>query len=110
MSKTYVLDNNEAAFLQVMYSTFAAIDLTIVAAKDNKKLSNKKKLETIATVVSKAASGLSSEYIRGELIRKGVLENDPTLICAYDPTEENVKHEVTVFSGEEAKEALNMIK
>lgn len=110
MSKKFVLDNNEAAFLQVLYSTFAAIDLTLVAAKDNKKLSNEKKLETIATVVSKAATGLSSEYIRGELIRKGVLENDPTLVCAYDPTENNPKHEVTVFSGEEAKKAIESQK
>ena len=103
MSKKYTLDKNEIAFLQVLYSAFAAIDLTIAAAHDNKKMKQEDKLKTIATVVAKAATGLSSEYIRGELIRKGVIENEPTLVCAYDPSEANTKHEVTVLSGEEAK-------
>ena len=106
MSKKYKLDNNEAAFLQVLYSAFAAIDLTVAAASDNKKMTEKDKLKTIATVVSKAATGLSSEYIRGELIRKGVLENDPSLICSYDPSANNKEHEVTVFSGQEAKDLV----
>lgn len=106
MSKTYTLDNNEAAFLRVLYSSFAAIDLTISAAKDNKAMSQKEKLKTIATVVSKVAAGLSSEYIRGELIRKGVLENDPTIICSYDPSDDNVKHKCTVYTGQEAKDLI----
>lgn len=107
MSKKYKLDNNEVAFLQVLYSAFAAIDLTVAAASDNKKMTEKDKLKTIATVVSKAATGLSSEYIRGELIRKGVLENDPTMVCSYDPSADNKEHEVIVFSGQEAK---NLVK
>ena len=107
MSKTYTLDNNEAAFLRVLYSSFAAIDLTINAAKKNKSMSQNDKLKTIATVVSKVATGLSSEYIRGELIRKGVLENDPTIICSYDPSDDNVKHECTVYTGQEAKDLIN---
>lgn len=106
MSKTYTLDNNEAAFLRVLYSSFAAIDLTINAAKKNKSMSQNDKLKTIATVVSKVATGLSSEYIRGELIRKGVLENDPTIICSYDPSDDNVKHECTVYTGQEAKDLI----
>ena len=106
MSKTYTLDNNEAAFLRVLYSSFAAIDLTINAAKKNKSMSQNDKLKTIATVVSKVATGLSSEYIRGELIRKGVLENDPTLVCSYDPSDDNAKHECTVYTGQEAKDLL----
>ena len=106
MSKKYTLDDNEAAFLRVLYSSFAAIDLTITAAKDNKSMSQKEKLKTIATVVSKVATGLSSEYIRGELIRKGVLENDPTIICSYDPSDENAKHECEVYSGQEAKDLI----
>ena len=106
MSKTYTLDNNEAAFLNVLYSSFAAIDLTINAAKKNKSMSQKDKLRTIATIVAKAATGLSSEYIRGELIRKGVLENDPTIVCSYDPTDANTKHEVQVYSGQEAKDLI----
>ena len=106
MSKTYTLDNNEAAFLRVLYSSFAAIDLTINAAKKNKSMSQNDKLKTIATVVSKVATGLSSEYIRGELIRKGVLENDPTLICSYDPSDDNVKHKCTVYTGQEAKDLI----
>ena len=106
MSKTYTLDNNEAAFLRVLYSSFAAIDLTINAAKKNKSMSQNDKLKTIATVVSKVATGLSSEYIRGELIRKSVLENDTTLICSYDPSDDNVKHECTVYTGQEAKDLI----
>ena len=107
MSKKYRLDNNEAAFLRVIYSAFAAFDLTIAAANDNKKMSEKEKLKIIATVVSKSATGLSSEYIRGELIRKRVIENDPTMVCSYDPSDDNKNHEVEVFSGKEAK---NLVK
>lgn len=106
MSKTYTLDNNEVAFLRVLYSSFAAIDLTIKASKDNKSMSQREKLKTIATVVSKVATGLSSEYIRGELIRKGILENDPTLVCSYDPSDDNVKHECEVYTGQEAKDLI----
>lgn len=106
MSKEYRLDNNEAAYLRVLYSTFAAIDLTVKAAKDNKKMSAKKKLAIIATVLEKGATGLASEYIRGELIRKGILENDPTLVCSYDPSDTNKDHIVKVYSGQEAKDLL----
>ena len=99
MSKKYHLDNNEVAFLNVLYSAFAAIDLTVVAAQTNKDLSEDEKLKTIREIVIKAQEGLSSEYIRGELIRKGVLPNNPTLICKYDPSVSNENHECYVIES-----------
>lgn len=99
MSKKYRLDGNEVAFLKVLYSTFAAIDLTIVAAQSNKEMSEEDKLKTLREIVIKAQEGLSSEYIRGELIRKEVLPNDPSLICKYDPSVYNENHECEVLDA-----------
>ena len=98
MSKKYRLDNNEVAFLNVLYSTFAALDLTIVAAQQNEDMSWEDKLKTLREIVIKAQEGLSSEYIRGELIRKEVLPNDPTIVCKYDPSVYNKSQECEVFN------------
>ena len=98
MSKKYRLDNNEVAFLNVLYSTFAALDLTIVAAQQNEDMSWEDKLKTLREIVIKAQEGLSSEYIRGELIRKEVLPNDPTIVCKYDPSVYNTSQEGEVFN------------
>ena len=104
MSKKYRLDNNEVAFLKVLYSTFAALDLTIVAAQQNEEMSWEEKLKTLREIVIKAQEGLSSEYIRGELIRKEVLPNDPSLICKYDPSIYNENQECEVL--DQADQAL----
>lgn len=101
MSKKYVLDGNEVAFLKVLYSTFAAIDLTLVAAESNKEMPEEDKLKTIREIVIKAQEGLSSEYIRGELIRKEILPNDPSIICKYDPSIYNENHECEVLDSSE---------
>lgn len=103
MSKKYTLDNNEVAFLRVLYSAFAAIDFTIVAAQQNKGMSEEDKLKTLREIVIKTQEGLSSEYIRGELIRKNVLPNDPTLVCKYDPSIYNENNEAEVFDATETQ-------
>lgn len=105
MSKKYTLDNNEVAFLRVLYSAFAAIDFTIVAAQQNKEMSEEDKLKTLREIVIKTQEGLSSEYIRGELIRKNIIPNDPTLICKYDPSISNDKNEAEVFDSVEANKS-----
>ena len=99
MSKKYTLDNNEVAFLKVLYSTFAAIDLVVVAAQQNKEMSEEDKLKTLREIVIKSQEGVSSEYIRGELIRKNVLPNDPTRVCKYDPSVYNENNECEVFDA-----------
>lgn len=107
MSKQFKLDFNEAAFLHVLYSAFAGNGLAIDMAKQKKEISKKEALRLLAEVNNEACVGLASEYIRGELIRKGVLENDPTLFCSFDPSADNKDLMVEVFTKEEVEARQN---
>lgn len=107
MSKTYKLDKNEAAFLHVLYSAFSGNALAIDMAKQNKKVSKKEALRLLADINNQACVGMASEYIRGELIRKGVIPNDPTLFCSFDPTADNKDLTVEVYTKEEMEAAQN---
>lgn len=106
MSKKYHLDQNNVAFLHCINSAFAGIYTYIELIKERgKKLPKKKILEALQDTIAQTNTALSSEYIRGELIKKGVLENgDDTGLCIFDPSIDNEDAETEVFTNEELKD------
>ena len=105
MSKKYHLDLNEVAFLHCLNGAFAGLYTMLEVAKSGgKKISKKKLLEAIQETIAQTNTALSSEYIRGELIKKGVLENgDDTGLCIFDPSVDNENSETEVFTNDELK-------
>ena len=105
MSKKYHLDQNNVAFLHCVNGAFAGIYTMLEIAKSGgKKISKKKLLEAIQEVIAQTNTAISSEYIRGELIKKGVLENgDDTGLCIFDPSIDNEDAITEVFTNEELK-------
>lgn len=103
MSKKYHLDQNEVAFLHCINSAFAGIAYGIDIAGDGKRIPKKKLIKAIKETLAQANVALCSEFIRGELIKKGVLENgDNTALCTFDPSVDNDdKAETEVFTQEE---------
>lgn len=103
MSKKYHLDQNEVAFLHCINGAFAGLYTYIELLKSNgKKIPKKKLLEALQGTLARTNTAISSEYIRGELIKKGVLENgDNTGLCVFDPSIDNEDAETEVFTNEE---------
>lgn len=107
--KTYRIDGNEAAFLHTVNGAFAGIDYLLDNIRDGKKFNKQAVVKTIKEILSQANIAISSEYIRGELIKKGVLDNDPTLLCTFDPSEDNKDLKVEVYTRDDllAKDIAN---
>lgn len=103
MSKKYHLDQNNVAFIHCVNGAFAGIYTMLEMAKaEGKKISKKKLLEALQEVIAQTNTAITSEYIRGELIKKGVLENgDDTGLCTFDPSIENENSEAEVFTKDE---------
>lgn len=103
MSKKYHLDQNNVAFLHCLNGAFAGLYTMLEVAKSGgKKISKKKLLEAIQETIAQTNTAISSEYIRGELIKKGVLENgDDTGLCTFDPSVDNENSEAEVFTKDE---------
>jgi hypothetical protein len=103
MGKKYHLDQNEVAFLHCINGAFAGLYTYIELLKSNgKKIPKKKLLEALQDTLARTNTAISSEYIRGELIKKGVLENgDDTGLCVFDPSIDNEDAETEVFTNEE---------
>lgn len=106
MSKKYHLDQNEVAFLHCINGAFAGLYAYIELLKSNgKKIPKKKLLEALQDTLARTNTAISSEYIRGELIKKGVLENgDNTGLCVFDPSIDNEDAETEVFTNEELEQ------
>lgn len=109
--KKFNLKPHEVGYLKLLYSTFAGLDYATanatVVAKSRKDASN---LKTIREVQIRACSGLASEYIRASLIKDKLIENDPTLLCVFDPSDANKDGTVEVWTREEiaANKAQNI--
>lgn len=106
MPHKYHLDQNEVAFLHCLNGAFAGLYTMLEVAKSGgKKISKKRLLEAIQETIAQTNTAISSEYIRGELIKKGVLENgDDTGLCIFDPSIDNEDAETEVFTNEELKD------
>ena len=109
--KKFNLKPHEVGYLKLLYSTFAGLDYATanaaVTAKARKDASN---LKTIREVQIRACEGLASEYIRACLIVDKLIENDPTLLCVFDPSDANKDGTVEVWTREEiaANKAQNI--
>ena len=105
MSKKYHLDQNNVAFLHCINGAFAGLYTWLELVKSNgKKIPKKKLVEAFQDIVAQTNTAISSEYIRGELIKKGVLENgDDTGLCTFDPSVDNENSEAEVFTQDELK-------
>ena len=105
--KKYHLDQNNVAFIHCVNGAFAGIYTMLELAKTDgkKRISRKKLIEAIQEVIAQTNTAITSEYIRGELIKKGVLENgDDTGLCTFDPSIENENSEAEVYNKEELEE------
>lgn len=104
--KKYHLDQNNVAFLHCINSAFAGLYTMLELAKtDGKKIPKKTLLSAIQETLAQTNTAISSEYIRGELIKKGVLENgDNTGLCTFDPSIDNENFETEVYTQEELNE------
>lgn len=104
--KKYHLDQNNVAFIHCVNGAFAGIYTLLELAKtDGKKVPKKRLLGAIQDTIAQTNTAITSEYIRGELIKKGVLENgDDTGLCTFDPSIDNENSEAEVYTQEELKE------
>ena len=79
MSKKYHLTPDQAAFVHLINSAFAGIDFSIDLAVNPpagvKKISKKALIEAIKATLAQTNQALTSEYIRGELVKEGILED-----------------------------------
>lgn len=107
MSKHYHLDQNNVAFLHCVNGAFAGVYTLIEMLKEQgKKVPKKKLLEALQETLAQTNTAISSEYIRGELIKKGVLDNDTSrgVLCLFDPSIDNENAETEVYTEEELKD------
>lgn len=106
MSKKYHLDQNNVAFIHCINGAFAGIYTLLELLKtEGKKISKKDMLNAIQNTIAQTNTAVASEYIRGELIKKGVLENgDNTGLCTFDPSVDNENSEAEVYTQEELKD------
>lgn len=103
MSKKYHLDQNEVAYLHCINSAFAGLDYSLKLIGDAKGITKKQLLKAISNTLAQANTALCSEFIRGELIKKGVVDNNQELLCTFDPSVDNENAETEVFDAEELK-------
>lgn len=103
MSKKYHLDQNNAAFIHCVNSAFAGMYMwaKLIEEKGN-KIPKKKLIEAFQSIISQTNTAVVSEYIRGELIKKGILEDgDDTGLCTFDPSVDNENSEAEVYTVDE---------
>ncbi len=109
--KKFKLEPNDIAFLKLVYSSFAGLDYaTANAEAQSKSRKDRNHFKVIRAVEAKILFGLASEYIRGRLIAKHLIENDPTLFCSYDPSDDNKDGVVVVLTKAEQEAALKKAK
>lgn len=105
MSKKYHLTPDQDAFVHLINSVFAGIDFSLDLAINPpagvRKIGKKDLVEAIKATLAQANQALASEYIRGELVKEGILEDGGQEMCVYDPTENNKEHNAEVFTTEE---------
>lgn len=104
--KKYHLDQNNVAFLHCINGAFAGIYTMLELLKtEGKKIPKKAMLNAIQNTIAQTNTAVASEYIRGELIKKGVLENgDDTGLCTFDPSVDNENSEAEVYTQEELRD------
>ena len=101
IGKKFKLEPNDVAFLKLVYSSFAGLDYaTAVSEASCKSRGAKKRFAVLRATEAKILFGLASEYI----------ENDPTLFCSYDPSDDNKDGTVVVLTKQEQEEALKKAK
>lgn len=111
IGKKFKLEPNDVAFLKLVYSSFAGLDYaTAVSEASCESRGAKKRFAVLRATEAKILFGLASEYIRGRLIEKHLIENDPTLFCSYDPSDDNKDGTVVVLTKQEQEEALKKAK
>ena len=111
--KKFTLKPHEIGYLKLLYSTFAGLDYaTANAAATAKARKDARAMKVIREVQIRACEGLASEYIRAALIKEKLIENDPTLLCVFDPSDANTDGTVEVWTREEiaANHAANLEK
>lgn len=105
MSKRYHLTPDQVAFVHLINSAFAGIDFSIDLATNPpegvRKLSKKDLIKSLKVTLAQTNQALASEYIRGELVKEGILEDGGQELCTFDPTVENTKEEAEVYTIEE---------
>lgn len=104
--KKYHLDQNNVAFIHCINSAFAGIYTWAELLKEGgKKIPKKKLIEAFQDIIATTNNAIASEYIRGELIKKGILENgDDTGLCTFDPSIDNENAEAEVYTKDELAE------
>lgn len=104
--KKYHLDQNNVAFIHCINSAFAGIYTWAELLKEGgKKIPKKKLIEAFQDIIATTNNAIASEYIRGELIKKGILENgDDTGLCTFDPSIDNENAEAEVYTKNELAE------
>lgn len=104
MTKQYHLDQNEVAFVHCLNSAFAGLHYSLDLLEQTKKgISKKVILKTIKNTLAQTNTALTSEFIRGELIKKNIIENDPKAVAliTYDPSTDNTDNTAIAYSQEE---------
>ena len=107
MSKEYHLTPDQAAFVHLVNSAFAGIDFSIDLAVNPpagvKKIGKKDLVKAIKATLAETNQALVSEYIRGELVKEGILEDGGQELCTFDPTGDNKDQNAVVYTPEDLK-------
>lgn len=105
MSKQYHLTPDQVAFVHLLNSAFAGIDFSIDLAtnppKGVKKLTKKELLKALKATLAQTNQAITSEYIRGELVKEGILKDGGQELCTFDPTTDNKDSNTEVYTPEE---------
>lgn len=105
MSKEYHLTPDQAAFVHLINSAFAGLDFSIDLAVNPpagvKKISKKDLVKALKATLAQTNQALTSEYIRGELVKEGILEDGGQELCTFDPTDSNKDQNAVVYTTEE---------
>lgn len=105
MSKKYHLTPDQAAFVHLINSAFAGIDFSIDLAVNPpagvKKIGKKDLIKAIKATLAQTNQALTSEYIRGELVKEGILEDGGQELCVFDPSDDNKDQDAEVYTPED---------
>ena len=105
MSKKYHLTPDQASFVHLINSAFAGIDFSIDLAVNPpagvKKIGKKDLVKAIKATLAQTNQALTSEYIRGELVKEGILEDGGQELCVFDPSDDNKDQNAEVFTLED---------
>lgn len=105
MSKKYHLTPDQAAFVHLINSAFAGIEFSIDLAVNPpagvRKISKNDLVKAIKATLAQTNQALTSEYIRGELVKEGILEDGGQELCVFDPSDDNKDQDTEVFTPED---------